>query len=643
MLALLVLALAAPRMAVPTPLVSATPATTAPAATRTTTATLTTTASPILTATPVLVASPAPNVAGLVLPPVPVLPSMAPQKATAPNANIAGASGPFVGISREAAIGMALLRNTDLAVAQSGRRIARYQVVAAEGVYDLQFAFMSQYQFSKIAAVSVFNSGPLGVPGQTISAGANAAVSALTSTGGSFSFSTSAARVDNNIATNSYEPYYQTALALLFSQPLARGLAIDANRRAIELARVNADYSTDTALVDASNTIDSVAVAYDNLISAWKNVGIQEDALRQARAQSESNGRLVRHGAAAPVDVVASDEQVNEFQDNVYSAIQNVASLQNTLKALVLSDPADPAWTANLVPTTAPAVQAPSPRVNDVVTAALAYRPEVAQVRENLRSANVDVAYQRDQTKPEVDLNLGITENGFAGVPTNPAANPFISVIGGEVLALNQLIARANASAPPGTPPIAPVNPGAFNAPLFPGSVGNIGTSYKTAFEGTYPTYTISATVAFPLHNQTAKANYRAALEARRQVLTQELGLVQRVQSEARNAVQAYRAAQARLLAATAARVAAGKVAASEVRKFRAGASTTYLVLQRQVQLANQRGRELQAQTDLQNALVELDRVSGNILAKNDVDVRTLGTGPQGAVPNVLPSPRPSP
>lgn len=597
---------------------------------------------PLPTARPAVATAAAAGFSGAVLPPVPAFPSVAPQTAPLPSGNIAGVTGPFVGISREAAIGMALLRNTDLAVAQSNRRIARYRVVAAEGVYDLQFQFLPDYEFSKQPAISIFNTGPGGVPAQTISAGASGGVSALTSTGGSFRFTTSAARVDNNIATNSYEPYYQTALALAFSQPLARGLAIDPNRRAIELARVNADLSSDTALVTASNTIDSVAIAYDNLVSAWKNVGIQEAALRQALAQRQSNNRLVRRGAAAPVDVVESNEQVNEFQDNVYSAIQNVASLQNQLKMLVLSDPADPAWTANLVPTTARDVRQTAPSVNDIIVAALRFRPEVAQVRENLRSADVDIAYQRDQNKPEIDLNLGVTENGFAGVPTNPANNPFIGVIGAEVLALNQLIARANATAPPGTPPLAPINAGALNAPLFPGSVGNVGTSYKSAFEGKYPTYEVSATVAFPLHNQTAKADYAAALEQRSQVITQELGLVQRVQTEARNAVQTYRSAQARLSAAGAARAAAERVAASELRKFRAGASTTYLVLQRQVQLANERGRELQAQTDLQNALVELDRVSGDILARNDVDVHALGTAPQGAVPNLSPSPVPS-
>jgi outer membrane protein TolC len=133
-----------------------------------------------------------------------------------------------------------------------------------------------------------------------------------------------------------------------------------------------------------------------------------------------------------------------------------------------------------------------------------------------------------------------------------------------------------------------------------------------------------------------ARANYQASVEQRNAIVTQEVALVQRFQTESRNAVQSYRSALARLSAATGARVAAEKVAASEVRRFQAGASTTYLVLQRQVMLANERNRELQAQTDVQNALVELDRVSGDILAKNNVDVTSLGSTAHGSVPDLL-------
>jgi len=65
----------------------------------------------------------------------------------------------------------------------------------------------------------------------------------------------------------------------------------------------------------------------------------------------------------------------------------------------------------------------------------------------------------------------------------------------------------------------------------------------------------------------------------------------------------------------------------SELRRFKAGASTTFLVLQREVELANSRGRELQAQTDLNKAVVELDRVTGAILSNNHVDYTTGGAG----------------
>ena len=600
-------------------------------------------ASPIPTATPEIAKRPTPIATdGLVLPAVPVQ-QTAPPNVAPPSGDIVGNAQPFVGLALPDAIGMALARNTDLAVSQSNRRIAAYRIVEALGRYDLQLQLRPSYEFSQQAAISSFNSGPNGTPLQTVTAGADLGVTALTGSGGRLQADTSAQRVDNNLSVDSYDPYYQTAFALTYTQPLARGRAIDENRERISIARINADLSGDNARVTASNTIDNVSIAYDNLVSAWKSVAIGEDALRQARAQSESNGRLVRRGRAAPVDVVESNEQVEAFQDQVFSAIQNVASAQNNLKTLLLSDPADPVWTANLVPTTPVGAVSPEPSLDEVVVRALAARPEVGQIRENLRSQAVTIAYEKDQTKPQIDLSVGVTENGFAGALLPPTNNPISSIIGAQIAAINGLIARANAGAAPGTPPLVPLSAGGLNTPPYPGSVGKLGTAYKSALNGQYPVYQISATLAFPLRNRTAEANYGEAVEQRRQLLTQELGLIQRLQSESRNGLQQYRSSRSRLIAATAARSAAQRVADSEVRKFRAGESTTFLVLQREVTLANARGRELQAQTDVQNALVELDRVTGDILTKNNVDITTLGTGPQGAVPNLVPSPSSKP
>ncbi len=593
-------------------------------------------AKPIPLATPALIATPAPTstaTQNLVLPPVPALATISPGGKELPSGGIVGAAEPFVGISLTDAIGMALRRNTDLAVSQSNRRIAAYQIVTARGAYDLNLQVMPSYTVAITPPVSALQTGPNGAPEERVTAGATLGVSQLTGSGGRIQASTQAQRINDNILYDTYNPYYEASFALSYSQPLARNLAIDVYREQLQLTKINRDLTSDNALLTASNTIDSVSVAYDNLISAWKNVGIQEDSLLQAKAQSESNARLVRRGQSAPIDVVQSNEQINEFQDSVYSAIQNVATQQNQLKSLILSDPADAIWTANLVPTTPVGAAPPEPSLTDVTVAALDHRPEVAQLRDDLRSQNVRVAYSKDQTKPQVDLNFSITELGFAGAQQNVSNTPLFSVLTQEISTLNALVAAANAAAAPGTPPLATISGAGLSSPLQPGSVGKIGAAYHSALVSQYPQYQVSATIGFPLQNRVAKSELAIAREQRAQYLTQELALVQRVQLESRNALQAYRSARSRLIAASAARDAAARVSASEIRRFRAGESTTYLVLQRQVMLSNERLRELQAQTDVANALVELDRVTGAILSKNNVDVGSLGTGPQGNVP----------
>jgi hypothetical protein len=230
-------------------------------------------------------------------------------------------------------------------------------------------------------------------------------------------------------------------------------------------------------------------------------------------------------------------------------------------------------------------------------------------------------------------LNAGVTEDGFAGAPANLANAPLFGVLGQTITDINTLVARANAADP--SMPLLPINGALLSPKFYPGTIGTIDQSYASALRGDYPQYSISATLSLPLRNRTAEADYAIEKERRRVLQSQEVALIERLQTEARNGIQDYRSARTRLSAATAQRQAAETVAASELRKFKAGASTTFLVLQRQVALANARGSELQAQTDLERALVELDRVSGNILSANHIDASTIGSGAAGAVPDL--------
>lgn len=546
---------------------------------------------------------------------------------------------PFVGIKLEDAVTMALQRNTDLAIAQSNNRIANYQIVAAQGAYDIRYQLSPTYQHEVQAPVSVFQAGPNGGPITQDTVGLSTGFQALTGRGGNVSLTGSAQRVVTNSTAVSFSPQYYTSIGLSFTQPLFRGLGIDDTRRQILLARSNADLQQNQELVNVSQTIANVSNTYWDLVAAWRNVSIQEEGLRTAQAQAASNRRLAQRGAAAPVDIIESNTQVNVFQDNVLSALLQVQRLQTQLKQLILSSPADPTWMANLVPTSNVGELPAEPKLDDLIVSALSHRPEISELRAQRHTVETNLAYARDQLKPDIGLNGSVTTNGFAGLSTDLSTNPLFSAFGPQVTAINTLIARANA-ATPGQPPIPAVS--IALPPTSPYLVGKYGQSFSNLFDNRFPVYNVSVTLSLPIRNRTAKADYAIAQEQAKQLQVQELALLQRVRAESVNAIQSLRETQYRLVAARAARDAAERVAASEQRRFAAGTSTTFLVLQRQLDVANERGRELQAQTDLNKAVVELNRVAGTIFTSANFDVSALGGQTLNATSpttSVLPSP----
>lgn len=560
------------------------------------------------------------------LPRVPnVAPGYAAPRIEVPTGEIIGVTQqPFVGITLNDAIGMALSKNTDLAIAQANRRIAGYQIEAARGAYDVRFNIAPSYTYSSQPPQNAFFAGPNFGPIVQKQINVQTGVSGITQDGQQYSLTATGGRVNNNSTINTFDPTYPTSLSFNLTQPLARGRSINDASRQLQLAQINSNLSSAQTLATASQTVSNVANAYWDLVAAWRNVAIQEEALRQARLQSQSNARLARQGVSAPIDVVQSNTQVNVFQDNVFSALQNVERLQNQLKSLTLSDPSDPIWTANLVPTSPVLRLPPEPSLTNVVTQALANRPEFDQLRAQRSSANVNLAYAKDQLKPQVNLQLGYTSNGFAGQLTPPSNSPFTQSSAAQAAAINALIMNANLGLPPSKQIPLLQN---TNSPVPSYLVGNLGQSISNLLSNRFPTYNVGVDYQIPLGNHTAKANYAIAQTQVQETNVNEIALIERVTTEARNALQAYRAARYRLIAARAAREASEQVLASEQRRFRAGASTTYFVLQRQVDLANNRGRELQAQTDLNKAVVELQRVTGAILTQNNVDATTVGQG----------------
>jgi outer membrane protein len=141
-------------------------------------------------------------------------------------------------------------------------------------------------------------------------------------------------------------------------------------------------------------------------------------------------------------------------------------------------------------------------------------------------------------------------------------------------------------------------------------------------FSNDFRTFRFGVALNFPLKNRTAEGQLGRAVAEGRKIESQRKTLEQAIEVEVRNAVQAVDTARLRVETARASREAAEKQSESEQRRFQAGLSTTYFVLERQNNLSAARGRELKAMTDYGKAVTELQRVMGTTLTSANVDVR---------------------
>jgi HAE1 family hydrophobic/amphiphilic exporter-1 len=224
----------------------------------------------------------------------------------------------------------------------------------------------------------------------------------------------------------------------------------------------------------------------------------------------------------------------------------------------------------------------------------------VRQAEDKRLAADIDASYAANQSLPQADVQMQYLSNGFAGLLT-----PVPGFL------LSECANAASLTTCP-TPP--------------PETQGKMAFAYHNMWAAYFPTFNTALVVSYPIQGHLARGMRGVASEEEKQATLLMQRVDERIGAEARNALQSYQSALAKLNAARKSREAAEAVYASEVRKFHRGESTTFLVLQRQVQLAEARGLELRSQTQLNQSVVELQRVDGTILTTNGVNLQTLGT-----------------
>ena len=503
------------------------------------------------------------------------------------------------------AIALALENNKDIEVTRKNVKIAEFDLKAARGYYEPRFSGQSYYELSTAANVSIFSSNQKTTLGTFVG---NAGIQGFIPKFGtvlSANFNNQRQTTNNSISILS--PQLNSSLAFSVTQPLFRGRSFDQPRRSIEIAKRNLSL-TDTQF--RQRTIDIIANvqrAYWDLTYALRNLQVQRDGVKDAKDQLEHNRRLVNEGQLAPIDILAAETQVANFEQAVYDALNVVGVAENNLKNMISQNRNDALWGKSVTPVDSVDLDPPLTTLTQALDAAMQNRPEL-EINQAQKDINaLDQRYYKEQKKPQIDLVASYTAAGIGGRRNPDFSSPFSSTACDpnmqtpteyQACILRVLQQQANLAALTGNP-------------------------YSGIFANRYPTLRVGVQFNLPLlGDKTSHAQYGRSLVEGERLTTQREQLKQNIQVDVRNALQSLRTAEARLRAAAIARENSVKQYDSEQRKLDAGQSDIYKVLERQTALTTARSNELRAQTELNKSISDLQRATGNSLKANNIEAR---------------------
>ena len=419
--------------------------------------------------------------------------------------------------------------------------------------------------------------------------------------------------VTSNNPTTLLTPELSSNFQFKITQNLLQGFGSLPNLRFVRIAKNNREISDVAFRLQVITTVDQIENMYWDLVYAYENVRVQQEALNYAQKALDDSKQQAKVGTVPPIQVVSAQSTVSTDQQNLILAENNLQLQQLLMKNALSRSIEDPVLAeADVIPTST--MQLPEQEhvipAQDLINQALDHRAELVESRIDLNSRDLSSKAVRNAMLPTLDA---FAYYGGSGVGGN--INPLVPACPSSA---KYCYTQSE-------------NPPPFQTAT---SVGYGGTLNQLV-NSTAPDKGVGLTLNIPLRNREAQANQvRAELEYR-QAQVRLHQLENQVRIEVRNAQFDVRQNRASVEAAQYAVDFARQTLDADQQKLKVGLTTTTAILQDASVLTTSESNLVSAKAAYEKSRIELDRATGLLLDHTNIDVAEATRGQVTRLPNV--------
>lgn len=460
---------------------------------------------------------------------------------------------PQLSLSLKEAIRLALDKNLNIKAELYTPAQAEADIRKNRAIYETHLTLTASYQDS--STISATTAGSSDVTTVKFAPGAYR----LFPTGGTIGVTFNNSYTDIAKAQTGYGSYWGSDLTFSLTQPLLKSFGRETTELNIRVAELAKEGSVKNLRATILTTVARVRTAYHTLYSYRQDLESKRVSLELAKKILSETEARVKAGVLPAMEILNAQFGVSSREKDLIDAERALSDQEDALRLLLQVQ-----GNLDIIPVDAPIRSELKINEDEAVNKALAARPDIDLLKNQLETSELQTRVARSQTLPSLNLTSSVALTG-------------------------------------------------------------LGQTYRRDMErvgsADYPVWNVGLQLDYPIGNDAARNDYIKSSLKTEQTRTQLEGLRSSASTEVRTAIRAVQSGWKQLDVADRGRAYADERLKAYLKKSEVGLATTKDVLDVENDLSAARSNQIKAQVGYTTAVSELWRTTGELLEREGITI----------------------